>query len=75
MLVANVVKIIDSCTVKVVIMESKMHPLYKKVVYSKKYFMCHYTGDANIDVGMKVGIIPCRPYSKKKKHCVVSVAI
>ena len=75
MLIANVVKIIDSRTVKVVVMESKVHPLYKKVIYSKKYFMCHYADDTNIGVGMRVGIVPCRPYSKKKKHCVVSVAI
>lgn len=75
MLIASVVKIIDGCTVKVVVVESKVHPLYKKVVYSKKYFMCHCGDDANISLGMKVGIIACRPYSKKKKHCVVSVAI
>lgn len=75
MLVANVVKIIDDCTLKVVVIESKVHPLYKKVVYSKKYFMCHYSGDNNIVVGTKVNISTCRPYSKRKKHCVVSVAI
>ena len=75
MLTASVVKIIDSCTVRVVVVESKVHPLYKKVVYSKKYFMCHCDDNMSIDLGMEVGIIACRPYSKKKKHCVVSVAI
>ena len=75
MLIANVVKTIDRRTVKVVVMESKVHPLYKKVVYSKKYFVCHCNDEMNIDVGMEVGIVACRPYSKKKKHCVVSVAI
>ena len=75
MLKASVVKIIGKNTVKVVVVESKVHPLYKKVVYSKKFFMCHCSDDIDLKNGMKVEISECRPYSKMKKHRIVSVVL
>lgn len=70
MLEGEVLKIIDKSTVSVVVIESKMHPLYKKIVRRKKKFLCQYSG-VELKEKMKVMIKECRPYSKMKKHCVV----
>ena len=70
MLEGEVLKIIDRSTVSVVVIESKMHPLYKKIVRRKKKFLCQYSG-VELKEKMKVMIKECRHYSKMKKHCVV----
>ena len=61
MLEGEVLKIIDKSTVSVVVIESKMHPLYKKVVRRKKKFLCQYSG-VELKEKMKVMIKECRPY-------------
>ena len=61
MLEGEVLKIIDRSTVSVVVIESKMHPLYKKIVRRKKKFLCQYSG-VELKEKMKVMIKECRPY-------------
>lgn len=75
MIEGSVVGIIDKCTAKVVVVTSRIHRLYKKVVYSKRYFMCNYTNDMDFKIGSRVIISSCRPYSKTKKYRVVSVVL
>ena len=69
---ARIVKIIDARTVKVLVMETKRHPLYNKVLKKKKYYMCH-VNELQVAVDSKVMIENSRPYSKMKKHVVVSI--
>ena len=72
MMEARVLKIIDTHTVKVLVMETKRHPLYNKVLKKKKYYMCH-VNELQVAVDSKVMIENSRPYSKMKKHVVVSI--
>lgn len=72
MMEAKIVKIIDGHTVKVLVVETKRHPLYNKVLKKKKYYMCH-VGELQVAVDGKVMIESSRPYSKMKKHVVVEV--
>ena len=53
-------------TIKVMIERKYQHPLFKKVVKSKKKYSAH-DKDNKFKVGDKVSIIECRPYSKNKK--------
>lgn len=73
MMEGSVVKIIDNATAKVLVIERSIHPLYKKVLNKKKYFLCQIGGGLNIDENSKVEIIGCKPYSKMKKHIIVKV--
>ena len=62
----SVVKLPSSKTVSVVVMTSRAHPKYKKIIkYSKKYLV-HYEGKETIKIGDKVQIMSCRPISKNK---------
>ena len=72
MMEAKIVKIIDARTVKVLVIETKRHPLYNKVLKKKKYYMCH-VNNLQVAVDNKVMIDSSRPYSKMKKHVVVEV--
>ena len=72
MMEARIVKIIDTHTVKVLVMETKRHPIYNKVLKKKKYYMCH-VNELQVAVDSKVMIENSRPYSKMKKHVVVSI--
>ena len=72
MMEARVLKIIDARTVKVLVMETKRHTLYNKVLKKKKYYMCH-VNNLQVAVDNKVMIDSSRPYSKMKKHVVVEV--
>lgn len=72
MMEAKIVKIIDARTVKVLVMETKRHTLYNKVLKKKKYYMCH-VNELQVAVDSKVMIENSRPYSKMKKHAVVSI--
>jgi small subunit ribosomal protein S17 len=55
-------------SVMVVITRTYRHPLYKKVVHSKKKVMAH--DELGCEVGDKVLIVESRPISKRK-HWVV----
>ena len=46
------------------------HPLFKKVVKSKKKYSAHDENN-KFKVGDKVSIIECKPYSKSKKFEVL----
>ena len=46
------------------------HPLFKKVVKSKKKYSAH-DEENKFKVGDKVSIIECKPYSKNKKFEVI----
>tara|TARA_Y100001935_G_scaffold118377_1_gene97867 strand:- start:3595 stop:3831 length:237 start_codon:yes stop_codon:yes gene_type:complete len=60
----------ENKTVKVMIERKFQHPLFKKVVKSKKKYSAH-DEENKFKVGDKVSIIECRPYSKNKKFEVI----
>jgi small subunit ribosomal protein S17 len=61
-----VVKLPSSKTVSVLVMTSRIHPKYKKIVkYSKKYLV-HYDGTEKVNIGDNVSIMSCKPISKNK---------
>ncbi|MCJ7534392.1 MAG: 30S ribosomal protein S17 [Anaerolineales bacterium] len=55
-------------SVMVVITRTYRHPLYKKVVHSKKAIMAH--DELDCEIGDQVKIVESRPISKRK-HWVV----
>ena len=57
-------------TIKVMIERKYQHPLFKKVVKSKKKYSAHDENN-KFKVGDKVSIVECRPYSKNKKFEVI----
>ena len=60
----------ENKTIKVLVERKYQHPLFKKVVRSRKKYSAH--GEANkYKSGDKVSIIECKPYSKSKKFEVV----
>ena len=60
----------ENKTIKVMIERKYQHPLFKKVVKSKKRYSAHDENN-KFKVGDKVSIIECRPYSKNKKFEVL----
>tara|TARA_B100000674_G_scaffold208679_1_gene170720 strand:+ start:1364 stop:1600 length:237 start_codon:yes stop_codon:yes gene_type:complete len=60
----------ENKTVKVMIERKFQHPLFKKVVKSKKKYSAH-DEENKFKVGDKVSIIECRPFSKNKKFEVI----
>ena len=60
----------ENKTIKVLIERKYQHPLFKKVVKSKKKYSAH-DEENKFKVGDKVSIIECRPYSKNKKFEVI----
>ena len=69
----SVVKIIDNATAKVLVIERSIHPLYKKVLNKKKYFLCQIGDGVKVELDNKVVVNNCKPYSKMKKHIIVKV--
>jgi small subunit ribosomal protein S17 len=59
-------------TVVVEVESTKLHPLYKKVVRSRKSYMVHDETDS-IPVGAIVKIVESRPISKTKHWAVEEV--
>ena len=57
-------------TITVIVERKYSHPLFKKVVKSKKKYSAH-DEDNKFKVGDKVSIIESRPYSKNKKFEVL----
>ena len=60
----------ENKTIKVMIERKYQHPLFKKVVKSKKKYSAHDENN-KFKVGDKVSIVECRPYSKNKKFEVI----
>ena len=60
----------ENKTIKVMIERKYQHPLFKKVVKSKKKYSAHDENN-KFKVGDKVSIIECKPYSKSKKFEVL----
>ncbi|UCD43227.1 MAG: 30S ribosomal protein S17 [Chloroflexota bacterium] len=60
-------------TVMVVISRTYRHPLYKKVVHSKKKVMAH--DELGSEVGDQVKIVESRPVSKRKRWVVEEILL
>ena len=57
-------------TIKVLVERKYQHPLFKKVLKSKKKYSAH-DEENKFKNGDKVSIIECRPYCKSKKFEVL----
>ena len=57
-------------TITVLVERKYQHPLFKKVLKSKKKYSAH-DEENKFKNGDKVSIIECRPYSKSKKFEVL----
>ena len=57
-------------TITVVVERKYQHPIFKKVIKSKKKYSVH-DKDNKYKNGDKVSIIECKPYSKTKKFEVL----
>ena len=62
----------ENKTIKVMIERKYQHPLFKKVVKSKKKYSAHDENN-KFKIGDKVSIIECKPHSKNKKFEVLEV--
>ncbi len=60
----------ENKTIKVMIERKYQHPLFKKVVKSKKKYSAQDENNKN-KIGDKVSIIECKPHSKNKKFEVL----
>ena len=60
----------ENKTIKVMIERKYQHPLFKKVVKSKKKYSAHDENN-KFKVGDKVSIVECKPFSKSKKFQVI----
>ena len=60
----------ENKTIKVMVERKYQHPLFKKVVKSKKKYSAHDENN-KFKVGEKVSIVECKPYSKNKKFEVL----
>ena len=58
-------------SVMVVITRTYRHPLYKKVVHSRKKLMAH--DELGSEVGDRVQIVESRPISKRKRWVVEEI--
>lgn len=71
-LVGRVIRHSTAKTVVVEVESTKQHPLYKKVVRSRKKYMVHDESDST-PVGALVKIVESRPISKTKRWAVEAV--
>ena len=60
----------ENKTIKVMIERKYQHPLFKKVVKSKKKYSAHDENN-KFKIGDKVSIIESKPHSKNKKFEVL----
>ena len=60
----------ENKTIKVLVERKYRHPLFKKVLKSKKKYSAH-DEENRFKNGDKVSIVECRPYSKNKKFEVL----
>ena len=66
----TVVSDIENKTIKVLVERKYQHPLFKKVLKSKKKYSAHDEKN-KFKNGDKVSIVECKPYSKSKKFEVL----
>ena len=59
-------------TIVVAVERASSHPLYKKVVRSRRKFVAH-DEDNDCNTGDRVRIVECRPMSRTKRWRVVEV--
>ncbi len=59
-------------TVVVTVERRYRHPLYEKVVRAAKKYMAH-DEENNCQIGDKVRIVECRPYSRRKRWAVEEI--
>merc|ERR1711991_1133484 len=62
----------ENKTIKVLVERKYQHPLFKKVVKSKKKYSVHDEKN-KFKSGDKVSIVECRPYSKNKRFECIKV--
>ena len=60
----------ENKTIKVLVERKYQHPLFKKVLKSKKKYSAHDEKN-KFKNGDKVSIVECKPYSKSKKFEVL----
>ncbi len=60
----------ENKTIKVMVERKYQHPLFKKVVKSKKKYSAHDENN-KFKIGDKVSIVECKPHSKNKKFEVL----
>ena len=60
----------ENKTIKVMVERKYQHPLFKKVVKSKKKYSAHDENN-KFKIGDKVSIVECKPFSKSKKFQVL----
>ena len=60
-------------TITVVVERKYQHPIFKKVIKSKKKYSVH-DKENKYKNGDKVSIIECKPYSKSKKFEVIGIS-
>ncbi len=60
----------ENKTIKVMVERKYQHPLFKKVVRSRKKYSAHDETN-KYKSGDKVSIVECKPYSKNKKFEVL----
>ncbi len=60
----------ENKTIKVMVERKYQHPLFKKVVKSKKKYSAH-DEENRFKIGDKVSIVESKPYSKNKKFEVL----
>ena len=60
----------ENKTIKVMIERKYQHPLFKKVIKSKKKYSAHDENN-KFKIGDKVSIIECKPHAKNKKFEVL----
>lgn len=59
-------------TVVVTVERRYRHPLYEKVVRAAKKYLAH-DEENNCQMGDKVRIVECRPYSRRKRWAVEEI--
>ena len=60
----------ENKTIKVLVERKYQHPIFKKVLKSKKKYSAHDENN-KFKVGDKVSIVECKPFSKSKKFQVL----
>ena len=69
----NIVKIIDSKTVKVRVNNKYAHPIYGKTVHSSKKYLVNVPANLLVELDAIVVISSTRPISKRKCWEIISL--
>jgi len=60
-------------TISVIVERRYRHPVYGKIVNSKKKYLVKNPDKSFLEIGAKVNIVSCAPVSKKITHQIVGV--